>query len=42
MWLCTSALRSDGISMPDFRASTACTPVSVSRTAATRPTSKPR
>ena len=42
VWLCTSALRSDGISMPDFSDNTAWTPVSVSRTDSTRPTSKPR
>ena len=31
-WLCTSAFRSDGMSMPEFSDSTASTPVSVSRT----------
>lgn len=42
VWLCTSALRSDGMSMPDFKERTASTPPSVSRTDSTRPTSKPR
>ena len=41
-WLCTSASRSDGMSMPDFSDSTASTPVSVRCTDSTRPTSTPR
>ncbi len=41
-WLCTSASRSDGMLIPDFRDSTASTPVSVSFTDSTRPTSTPR
>ena len=41
-WLCTSARRSDGTSIPDLSERTASTPVLVSRTESTRPTSVPR
>ncbi|VAZ65794.1 hypothetical protein LAUMK40_01924 [Mycobacterium kansasii] len=41
-WLCTWASTSEGMSTPELSESTAATPVSVSRTLSTLPTSVPR